>query len=404
LQYNIVPSLTQYAKPPFQHERLNAARIEDFAAPKSSTMMSNTCELSLCGKVILVTGAGGNVGQELCRQIASFKPARLLMVERSEAQLSAIQRELIRLGRQRIILPILADVLDSNRLRRVFEQWRPALIFHAAAYKQAEMVENQPDEAIKSNVLGVARLAELAQEFRVDRFLLVSSNKAACPISLMGATKRLAEFTLRIMQASRPESVKMMAVRFGNVHGSADVLFTNIKNQIAAGGPVTLAHRDAVRLFFALSEAVKLLLHSAFLGQGGEVFALAIGRPLRVLEITQQLIHLSGLQPNQDMPIVFEGLPPGEPLIEEMPYAKEQYAMVDSPQILRLNLPCLVDRQIREILPQLDAELLKPTEPNRLKWLMKQAVPEYEPVLSSDKESSFTIDTARENLNLTPCA
>jgi FlaA1/EpsC-like NDP-sugar epimerase len=273
------------------------------------------------GRCVLVTGAGGSIGSELCRQIMHFQPSSLILVGKGENSIFFISQELKERAEPVEIKSIIADVLDQQRMRHIFARFRPQVVFHAAAHKHVPLMEDNVSEAISNNVGGTQSVAELSSEFGVETFVLVSSDKAVNPSSVMGATKRIAE--LIIQDLAKRSSTKYVAVRFGNVLDSRGSVIPTWRKQIAAGGPVTVTHRDAYRYFMLIPEAVQLIIQAGALGSGGEIFVLDMGKPVRIADLAHDLIQLSGLRPGQDIEIRFIGLRPGEKLHEELLTAEE---------------------------------------------------------------------------------
>jgi FlaA1/EpsC-like NDP-sugar epimerase len=275
----------------------------------------------LTGKVVVVTGAGGSIGSELARQISRFSPARLILVERSEPALWAIHRELEAEHPGDDLVPAIADVTDGVRMRALFEAHRPAAVFHAAAHKHVPMMERNPGEAIKNNTLGTRTLVDAAASCEVGHFVLISTDKAVNPTSVMGATKRLAERYVQhvAIRTGRP----YVAVRFGNVLGSTGSVVPIFEQQIAAGGPVTVTDPEMRRYFMTIPEASQLVLQAAALGYGGEVLVLDMGEPVKIVDLAESMIRLSGFEPYTDIPIEFTGLRPGEKLFEELALSEE---------------------------------------------------------------------------------
>jgi FlaA1/EpsC-like NDP-sugar epimerase len=283
------------------------------------------------GRVVLVTGAGGSIGSELCRQAARFEPERLLLVERAENALFEIHRELSATFPAVKCVPVIGDVCDVERMTQVFAEHRPALVFHAAAHKHVPMMEWNPGEAVKNNVVGTVTVATLADRFEVETFVLISTDKAVNPTSIMGATKRLAELcTQALTQRSR---TRFLAVRFGNVLGSAGSVVPIFREQIARGGPVTVTHPEMQRYFMTIPEASQLVLQAATMGKGGEIFILDMGEPVKIVDLAKDLITLSGLRPGEDIEIQFTGIRPGEKLFEELSVADEQADKTAHPKI-----------------------------------------------------------------------
>lgn len=269
----------------------------------------------LQGKRVLVTGAGGSIGSELCRQITRFDPATLILIDASELNLYSIQMELqheLNFSRHRCIL---SRVQDQPLMDRVFSEYRPQLIFHAAAYKHVPMLENNPWEAISNNVLGSRVVMDLALKYGVGRFVLVSTDKAVRPTSVMGASKRLAELMVQSLQGN---TTRFMAVRFGNVIGSSGSVLPLFRRQLEQGGPITVTHPDVTRYFMTIPEAGQLILQAGGLGEGGEIFILEMGTPVKIAQMAEELVRLSGKEPGKDLEIIFTGLREGEKLYEEL--------------------------------------------------------------------------------------
>jgi FlaA1/EpsC-like NDP-sugar epimerase len=381
LKFGTVPSLDQLATGKVKVSQLRSVEIQDLLGRKPVELDTQNIRQVLNKRVVLVTGAGGSIGSELCRQIAMFDPQRLLLLDQSEVQLFAIEQELLELGYSGQVLPLVADILDLPRMRYVLKRFGPEVVFHAAAHKHVPMMECQPSEAIKNNTLGTAQFAELALEFGVDRFVLVSTDKAINPTNVMGASKRMAEIFVQALYAKHPERTKFIAVRFGNVLGSSGSVIPIFNRQIAAGGPVKVTHREVTRYFMTIPEAAGLVLQSAAQGRGGEIFVLDMGQPVKIVDLARQLIELSGLKPDEDIEIEFVGLRPGEKLFEELSYKGENITSTDHPKILRFVSESQSLDLIRQQLDELTARLHE-LEPNQIKLQLKQIVPEYQPYLS----------------------
>jgi FlaA1/EpsC-like NDP-sugar epimerase len=381
LDFKTVPSLAQIATGEVRLSQIRSVEVEDVLGRPPVRLETKDIQAMLAGRTVMVTGAGGSIGSELCRQIASFKPARLLLIERSESHLFVIEQELIRGGHGNIVTPVVADIFDKDRMRRIFGQFRPEVIFHAAAHKHVPMMENQPEEAIKNNVLGSVLMAELSREFEAGCFVLISTDKAINPTSVMGATKRLAEIFLQSFHAGQPGKTRFMAVRFGNVLGSSGSVIPTFKNQIAAGGPVTVTHPEMKRYFMTIPEAVGLVLQSGAQGTGGEIFVLDMGKPVKIVDLARQLIQLSGLRPDKDIRIEYVGLRPGEKLFEELSYKDEFFTPTHHPKIMRLKNQPLPLEDVRAYLRELAASLSLP-DARLLKMILKKGVPEYTPFMA----------------------
>lgn len=296
--------------------RIRDVRVEDLLGREIVKLNPLTSEL-VADKVVMVTGGGGSIGSELCRQIASYKPRQLVIVDIYENNAYAIQQELLREYDGKFQLDVeIASVRDSKKVDVLFERFRPEVVFHAAAHKHVPLMEYSPEEAVKNNVCGTFNVAITADKYGVARFVLISTDKAVNPTSVMGATKRLCEMVVQAM--AQKSNTTFVSVRFGNVLGSNGSVLPLFKEQIANGGPLTVTHPDIVRYFMTIPEAVSLVLEAGAMGQGGEIFVLDMGKPVRILELAENLIKLAGFIPYEDINIVFTGLRPGEKLYEEL--------------------------------------------------------------------------------------
>ena len=280
---------------------------------------------NIVGKVVLVTGAGGSIGSELCRQILSVAPTKLLLIEQSEFALYRVHQELEEklVGRDIVLVPLLASVQDHDRMREIMSTWRPDTVYHAAAYKHVPLVEHNPAEGIKNNVIGTLRTAQAAAEYGVSDFVLISTDKAVRPTNIMGASKRLAEMVLQALAATAP-GTKFSMVRFGNVLGSSGSVVPKFRQQIRDGGPITLTHSEVTRYFMTIPEAAQLVIQAGAMAKGGDVFVLDMGEPVKIIDLARRMIELSGLDvrddqnPEGDIEIEVTGLRPGEKLYEEL--------------------------------------------------------------------------------------
>jgi FlaA1/EpsC-like NDP-sugar epimerase len=378
VKFSTVPSFYELTTGQAKVSQLRSVEVEDLLGREQVNVHNDNVRHILRDQVVMVTGAGGSIGSELCRQIAAYSPRALLLVEQCEVQLFQIEQDLIESGFSKKIVPLLADVLDSRRMDFIFRTHNPRVVFHAAAHKHVPMTERQPGEAVKNNALATLRLAESCLRYRVDRFVLISSDKAINPTNVMGATKRLAEMCVQSLHAEHPDTTRFMAVRFGNVLGSSGSVVPIFRKQIAAGGPVTVTHPDVTRYFMTIPEAVGLVLQSAALGVGGEIFTLDMGKPVKIVDLARQLISLSGLTPDKDIRIEFTGLRPGEKLYEELSYAGEQVTATRHPKIMRALGDPAPFRQVRGFVLEL-VEQLDELGPDELKCLLQCAVPEYRP-------------------------
>lgn len=295
--------------------------IEDLLGREEIKLKIDEISSYLENKIVLVTGAGGSIGSELCRQITKFKPKKLILLDIYENNVYDLQQELLHTNRNLNLDVIIASVRDKDRILEVFKFYKPEIVFHAAAHKHVPLMENNPQEAIKNNVFGTLKVAQCAHEVNVKRFVLISTDKAVNPTNVMGATKRVAELIIQAMnQISETEFV---AVRFGNVLGSNGSVIPLFKRQIAYGGPITITHPDITRYFMTIPEAARLVLQAGAIAEGGEIFVLDMGKPVKIIDLAKQLIELSGFEPDVDISITYTGLRPGEKLYEELMLSEE---------------------------------------------------------------------------------
>ncbi|MFK7696953.1 polysaccharide biosynthesis protein [Paenibacillus sp. HJGM_3] len=315
-QLKIVPKFDELMKGQVSLKEIRNVEFEDLLGRDPIHTDLEGIADYVMGKTVLVTGAGGSIGSELCRQLAPFKPARILLLGHGENSIYTIDKQLNQLFPELPLESIIADVQDKQRIQEVFEQNRPHVVFHAAAHKHVPLMEKNPAEAIKNNVFGTQNVADAADKFGAERFVLISTDKAVNPSSIMGATKRIAE--MYIQGLGRNSRTKFVAVRFGNVLGSRGSVIPHFKEQIARGGPVTVTHREMIRYFMTIPEAVQLVIQAGSFAQGGEIFILDMGKPVKILDLANDLIRLSGFEPGQDIEIEFSGIRPGEKLFEEL--------------------------------------------------------------------------------------
>lgn len=330
------------------------------------------------GRRVLVTGAGGSIGSELCRQICRFRPERVVLYERAESSLYDLELELKQNYGDIEILPLLADVRDRRQLEKAFEASKPQAVFHAAAYKHVPILELQPWKAIKNNILGTRNLIDIAQRFEAERFVFVSTDKAVRPVNVMGSSKRVAEMLVQGHNNSSVSNTRFITVRFGNVVGSVGSVVPLFKKQIQRGGPVTVTHRDVTRYFMTIPESCQLILQAGAMGEGGEIFILDMGTPIKIDDMARDLIRLSGFEPEVDIKIEYVGLRPGEKLYEELITDSEGVVPTTHDKIMVLRgeewdvVP--LNGQVDEL-----AKLAYDQDAEKIKAKLQEVVPEYKP-------------------------
>ncbi|MEG0250052.1 MAG: nucleoside-diphosphate sugar epimerase/dehydratase [Peptostreptococcus sp.] len=317
-----IPSMTEIIDCQVDFKIIREVEIDDLLG--RDPIYLDTCKISqqIKGKVIMVTGGGGTIGSELCRQISKYHPKKLIILDNFENNAYAIQQELKMKYQNELDLEVvIATIREEKRLEKVFAKYRPDIVYHAAAHKHVPLMEDNKTEAIKNNVFGTLNLLKVADKFKVQRFVLISSDKAVNPTNMMGATKRAAEMLIQTYNdISKTEYV---AVRFGNVLGSSGSVVPLFKNQIAAGGPVTVTHKEIIRYFMTIPEAVSLVMQAGAMADGGEIFVLDMGEPVKIDDLARNIIKLSGFEPDEDIKIEYTGLRPGEKLYEELLMAEE---------------------------------------------------------------------------------
>ncbi|MEG2924192.1 MAG: nucleoside-diphosphate sugar epimerase/dehydratase [Oscillospiraceae bacterium] len=320
--------------------RVRDVRVEDLLG-RDEIELTNLTSSLITGKVVMVTGGGGSIGSELCRQIATCNPKQLIIVDIYENNAYSIQQELLRNYGDKLNLEVrISSVRDSKKVDALFDRFRPDVVFHAAAHKHVPLMEDSPEEAVKNNVFGTYNVAMAAEKYGAKRFVLISSDKAVNPTNVMGATKRVCEMIVQCL--AQKSKTSFVAVRFGNVLGSNGSVLPLFKEQIAGGGPLTVTHPDIVRYFMTIPEAVRLVLEAGSMGNGGDIFVLDMGNPVKILELAENLIKLSGFIPYRDIEIKFTGLRPGEKLFEELLMDEEGIQQTENKKIyigapLKLN-------------------------------------------------------------------
>jgi len=352
-------------------QQLRNIDLEDLLQRDSVELDMTNISAYLSGKRVLVTGAGGSIGSELCRQIAKMKPGKLILLGKGENSIYDIHGELKERFPELSTEPVIADVRDISRIQTIFQRLKPEVVFHAAAHKHVPLMESQPAEAVRNNIFGTGSVAKAADQAGTEVFIMISTDKAVNPTSVMGATKRVAE--LCIQNLNTQSRTRFAAVRFGNVLGSRGSVVPLFKKQIAKGGPVTITHPDMKRYFMTIPEASQLVLQAGSMAQGGEVFVLDMGEPVKIIDMTRDLITLSGLEPGRDIEIKYTGLRPGEKLFEELLTAEEGTRATKHAKIYMANLKTVNELKLKQ-----GIDILKTAEDDeQILATLKQLVPTY---------------------------
>lgn len=367
----IIPALNDLISGKISVKKLRDVSVEDLLGREPIVADLNGILGYVHNKTVMVTGAGGSIGSELCRQVAPFAPDKLLLLGHGENSIYTIEMELRKKFPELEIVTVIADVQDRSRLMDVFRTFRPHVVFHAAAHKHVPLMERNPSEAIKNNVFGTRNVADGADRFGAERFVMISSDKAVNPTSVMGATKRIAEMYVQSLNTT--SQTKFSAVRFGNVLGSRGSVIPAFKQQIAAGGPVTVTHPEMVRYFMTIPEAVQLVIQSGSFAKGGEVFVLDMGEPVKILTLAEDLITLSGFEPYKDIDITFSGIREGEKLYEELLTDEENLGSTQHDRIF-IGRPNVVSQNQLELeFKRLERVLAE--EPSAIREVINQIVP-----------------------------
>lgn len=355
-------------------KELRPLNIEDLLGRENVELDVKEIGKYLTGKIVLVTGAGGSIGSEICRQVLRFQPEQILLLGRGENSIYEIHQELKNKCNEEQLLPLIVNITDRDKLENVFQEFHPQVVFHAAAHKHVPLMEHQPEEAIYNNVFGSYNVGDLAGRYHCERLVLISTDKAVNPTSVMGATKRVTEMVMQALNLRYPET-KYVAVRFGNVLGSRGSVVPLFKKQIAAGGPLTVTDPEMKRYFMTIPEASKLVLSAATLGDGGEVFVLNMGEPVKIVDLARNMIRLSGLVPDKDIQIKFTGLRPGEKMFEELLAAEDGTVSTDN----KLIFKAVIKTPDETVFWEKVKELIRCEEADRCVALLKELIPTYQP-------------------------
>lgn len=373
VEFRTLPGAHELVSGRVQLADLREVRIDDLLGRDPVKLDWHRIKHSLCDKTVLVTGAGGSIGSELCRQLAAVCSAHLVLFDQSEYNLYRVQEEMHERFPDTKVTAVLGDICDAAATHHVFDRFRPAAVFHAAAYKHVPLLEGQVREAIKNNAIGTRNIADLAHAYKAEKFVLISTDKAVNPTSLMGACKRVAE--IYCQQLAAQSKTKFITVRFGNVLGSAGSVVPKFQKQIRKGGPVTVTHPEMTRYFMTITEATQLILEASAMGADGRIYVLEMGKPVLISELAEKLIRLSGKEPHDEIQIVYTGLRPGEKLHEELFHDEESLTDTDYEKIqlaaTRFVEPELVQQVFNRIVDKLN------TYDDSLTDCIQTLVPEY---------------------------
>ncbi len=387
LPFRILPELRDIVSGRASVKDLRDVRIEDLLGREPVKLDWRAITEATRGKTVLVTGGGGSIGSELCRQIARLNPTQLIILDRSELNLYQIDLELRRDMPQLSLVSLLGDINDAVQMERVLGTYTPAIIYHAAAYKHVPMLEDQARAAVLNNALGTRVVAQLADKYGCESFVMVSTDKAVNPANVMGASKRVAEMYCQGMNSR--SKTRFITVRFGNVLGSSGSVVPLFQEQIAHGGPVTVTHPEISRYFMTIPEACQLILQAGVIGRGGEIFVLDMGEPVRIAYLAEQLIRLSGRNPGEDIEIVYTGLRPGEKLYEELFHDAEQLAGTSHPKILLAHCRQMDREALEQTFDAMQQSCERGDEAALREFLVK-LVPEHTGLIASSAKDDNT--------------
>lgn len=394
IRFKTLPGLQDLIAGKLVSLQLKDIAIEDLLRRAPSEINLAEIAAYITGKTLLVTGAGGSIGSEICRQIIPFQPEKLLLLGHGENSIYTIHQELLRnpdLGNT-VLIPIITDVQDKEKIDFIFNSFRPNIVFHAAAHKHVPMMELNPEESVKNNVVGTYNVAEAAHKFHIERFVMISTDKAVNPTSVMGASKRTAEKIVKCF--AKRSATRFVAVRFGNVLGSRGSVIPMFKSQIERGGPITITHPNMIRYFMTIPEASKLVIQAGAYGKGGEVFILDMGEPVKILDLAEDLIRLAGLEVGKDIEIKFTGIRPGEKLYEELLTASEGITATKNKKIFIAKPEEVDEEELKQQIAKLK-EAASKANPREVIEAYKVIVPTFSPnrdMIYNEKKNKHSVE------------
>lgn len=399
--FKTLPSIGELIDGTLTISQIKKVEIEDLLGREPVVLDRELIGGYLTGKRVLITGAAGSIGSEICRQVAQFRPEKLILLEQAETPLYEIEKELVLCYPNLRILPLIADVRDRSKILAVFEEFAPDVVFHAAAYKHVPLMEYNPSQAVLNNIFGSRNVADAAHLFKVSNMVMISTDKAVNPVNVMGATKRVAEIYIQAL--SRTSATKFTTVRFGNVLGSNGSVIPLFKEQIARGGPVTVTDKRIIRYFMTIPEATQLVLQAGSIGSGSEILVLDMGEPVRIVDLAEQLIRLSGLIPYEDIDIIFTGLRPGEKLFEEL-LIEGEGILPTSHQKIKVLAPVHIDLDPLKMELEALYDVARSNHVGGLIDSLVRLVPEFKPTYSFSGEAPLTFQRVRPDLFPPPMA